>query len=112
MPATAFLADVHNHFGGTLAHRWQSAAVIGSRSVSSEMAGPAPQFFFAPAQIEKRTEISAGEPMRRIGEAFADYVTFTDAWLVIDHATGRDAFAGRGALVDGDVAPHIDSSVQ
>ena len=45
--------------------------------------------------------------MRRI-EAFADYVTFTDAWLEFDRATGRDAFAGAWtALVDGDVAPHI-----
>ena len=40
--------------------------------------------------------------MRRIGGAFAD------AWLAIDHTTGRDAFAGAwNALVDGDVAPHI-----
>ena len=74
-----------------------------------KMAGPAPQFFFAPAQIEKRTrDWGAGEPMRRIGEAFTDYVTFADTWLEIDHATGRDAFAGAWhALVDGDVAPHI-----
>jgi hypothetical protein len=106
----AILAEVHNHFGGTLAH---SMAIGGSHWESfgqqREMAGPAPQFFFAPAQIEKRTrDWGAGEPMRRISKAFADYVTFTDAWLELDHATGRDAFAGAWtALVDGDVAPHI-----
>ena len=106
----AVLADVHNHFGDRLAH---SMAIGGSHWESfgqqHKMAGPAPQFFFAPAQIEKRTrDWGDGEPMRRIGEAFTDYVTFADTWLEIDHATGRDVFAGAWhALVDGDVSPHI-----
>ncbi|MEM8705875.1 MAG: DUF2855 family protein [Actinomycetota bacterium] len=89
------LADVHNHFGGTLAH---SMAIGGSHWESfgeqHEMAGPAPQFFFAPAQIEKRNgDWGNGEPMRRVGEAFAEYVKFTDSWLEVQHASGQDAFA-------------------
>lgn len=104
------LADVHNHFGGTLAH---SMAIGGSHWESfgeqHEMAGPAPQFFFAPAQIEKRNgDWGAGEPMRRVGEAFAEYVQFTDSWLDVDHATGQDAFAGAwNDLVDGNVDPNV-----
>ena len=46
----AVLADVHNHFGGALAH---SMAIGGSHWESfgeqHELAGPAPQSFFAPA---------------------------------------------------------------
>ena len=77
------LADVHNHFGGALAY---SMAIGGSHWESfgnrPEMAGPTPEFFFAPGQIEKRNrDWGSGEPMRRVMEAFAKYVTFTDEWL-------------------------------
>jgi hypothetical protein len=104
------LADVHNHFGGTVAH---SMAIGGSHWESfgdrPEMAGPTPEFFFAPAQIEKRNaDWGSGEPMRRVMEAFADYVAFTDEWLTIDHATGQDAFAEAwDSLVAGAVAPEV-----
>ena len=104
------LAEVHNHFGGTLAH---SMAIGGSHWESfgdrPEMAGPAPEFFFAPAQIEKRNaDWGSGEPMRRVMEAFADYVTFTDDWLTVDHATGAEALSGAwDALVSGDVGPEV-----
>ena len=104
------LADVHNHFGGTLAH---SMAIGGSHWESfgdrPEMSGPAPEFFFAPAQIEKRnSDWGSGEPMRRVMDAFADYVAFTDDWLTIDHANGPDALSGAwDALVGGEIGPEI-----
>ena len=104
------LASIHNHFGGTLAH---SMAIGGSHWESfgdrPEMAGPSPEFFFAPAQIEKRnTDWGAGEPMRRVGEAFAEYVTFSDEWLTIDHAAGADALVEAwDSLVGGQVGPEV-----
>lgn len=104
------LASIHNHFGGTLAH---SMAIGGSHWESfgdrPEMAGPSPEFFFAPAQIEKRnTDWGAGEPMRRVGEAFAEYVTFSDEWLTIDHAAGPDALVEAwDSLVGGQVGPEV-----
>ena len=104
------LADVHNHFGGTLAH---SMAIGGSHWESfgdrPEMAGPTPEFFFAPGQIEKRNrDWGSGEPMRRVMEAFAKYVTFTDEWLTIKHDTGADALSGAwDSLVDGQVGPGV-----
>ncbi len=112
----AVLGDVHNHFGDALAH---SMAIGGnlweSFSQQHEMAGPVPRFFFAPAQIEKRTrDWGAGEPMRRIGEVIADYVTFADAWLEIDHTTGREMPSpGRGTPRSTATWHHTsDSSVQ
>lgn len=102
------LAEVHNHFGGELAH---SMAIGGSHWESfgdrPEMAGPTPEFFFAPGQIEKRNaDWGPGEPMRRVAEAFAEYVRFTDEWLDVEAASGRDALADAWSqLVDGGVAP-------
>lgn len=102
------LADVHNHFGGELAH---SMAIGGSHWESfgdrPEMAGPNPEFFFAPTQIEKRNaDWGAGEPMRRVGEAFADYVRFTDDWLEIDQGAGTEALESAwNGLVAGEIAP-------
>lgn len=104
------LAAIHNHFGGSLAH---SMAVGGSHWESfgdrPEMAGPAPVFFFAPAQIEKRNaDWGQGEPVQRVMDAFADFARFTDAWLQIDHAAGRDAMADAwDSLVGGALAPEV-----
>jgi len=102
------LAAVHNHFGGALAY---SMAIGGSHWESfgdrPEMAGPAPVFFFAPGQIEKRNaDWGLGEPMRRVAHAFDSFVEFTDAWLDVQTDTGPDALVEAwNGLVDGTITP-------
>ena len=58
------------------------------------MTGPAPEFFFAPAQIEKRAkDWGPNEVMQRAGEAFGRFAAFSDGWLHIDRGVGGEAVA-------------------
>ena len=57
-----------------------------------DLPGPAPAFFFAPAQITKRNDDwGPGELARRMAAAWADYSTWTDGWLELRGAAGAPA---------------------
>ena len=57
----------------------------------TELPGPAPEFFFAPAQIAKRTkEWGPGGVQERVGEAWIDFSDWTDEWLSVRHPSGPD----------------------
>lgn len=61
-------------------------------AADAELPGPAPEFFFAPAQIAKRTEDwGPGGVQERIGEAWIAFSEWTDGWLSVQHPTGADA---------------------
>ncbi len=87
------LAAIHGHFGDAL--RYSSA--VGMTHHASpprpvRLPGPAPQFFFAPSQIEKRSkEWGAAELMGRMGGAFVGFAAFADSWLNIVRGAGQDA---------------------
>jgi hypothetical protein len=87
------LAEIHDHFGSGLRH----SSIVGAThrddgARPAKMAGPTPEFFFAPAQIEKRAkDWGPGEVMRRAGQAFAAFASFSDTWLVIDRGSGPEA---------------------
>lgn len=57
--------------------------------VHADLPGPAPAFFFAPAQITKRNEDWGPEELaRRMAAAWTDYSTWTDGWLEPRSASG------------------------
>ena len=59
------------------------------------MPGPQPVFFFAPAQIAKRTqEWGPGGVQERVGEAWLAFSEWTDGWLSLQHPTGSEAVIG------------------
>ena len=69
--------------GGT---HWESAAR------PTELPGPTPEFFFAPARITKRTADWGGAGLQeRIGSAWRDFLTFSDSWLEVKRHRGADA---------------------
>lgn len=102
------LGAIHRRF----ADRLRLSCIVGAthRDVGTrptDLPGANPEFFFAPAQIEKRAkDWGAGEVMRRAGEAFATFVEFSDTWLHVEHSRGADA-ARRAYLevLDGQSAP-------
>ena len=84
-------SGVHVHFGGGLrfsmtvgATHWEDTA-----SGGTELPGPSPKFFFAPAQIAKRSqEWGAAELARRIAAAWHELLDDTDRWLTVVHRFG------------------------
>jgi hypothetical protein len=73
----------------------------------AELGGPVPEFFFAPAHVERlRTELGPGELQQRMDEAWTAFVPAAAGWITLEHAEGPDAVrAVWRALVDGDVDP-------
>ncbi|WP_204114300.1 DUF2855 family protein [Shimia biformata] len=84
---------LHAHFDDLLRH---SAAVGTSHwdqfNPKQVLAGPRPQFFFAPAQIEKRrADWGPGEIERRISAAWKRLAADAGSWMELRHHTGIDA---------------------
>ncbi len=71
--------------------------------------GPEPTFFFAPAQIAKRTkEWGRATLDERVGDAWRRYSTWVDGWLTFEHCDGPDRVeAAYRALLAGRVDPRI-----
>ena len=86
---------VHAHLGNQLRH--SSAVGISHWDQfrnDLELDGPKPEFFFAPAQIEKRrADWGPGVIERRIGAAWSRIAESADSWLDLQTHTGLAAAA-------------------
>ena len=103
---------VHEAYGDRLGHsmvvggtHWDHTAA----PTDAALPGPAPEFFFAPTQIAKRsTDWGREELDRRTAEAWTAYSRWTDAWLEPREATGADAVvAAYRELLAGDADPRV-----
>jgi hypothetical protein len=87
------LKAVHGHFGDQLRH----SCAIGithwdSERSSGDLPGPTPEFFFAPAQIQKRAKDWGPDGLQqRLGAAWSSFRVFTEGWLQVRRGAGRDA---------------------
>lgn len=90
----ASLAAVHTHFGDGLAY---SMTVGRSHhdappAVDAELAGPAPQLFFAPSEVGRRQdEWGRAEYAHRCSAAIADFVEGSRSWMTVEHRIGPEA---------------------
>ena len=87
-------AAVHGHFGDQLKHSCSIGATHWDQTGGNDeaLAGPKPEFFFAPAQIQKRaSDWGPAELQRRLGEAWSGFRTFSEGWLQVQRDFGRDA---------------------
>lgn len=107
-------ADVRHAVHSTLDDRLAYSMTVGGTHWDHEtsasavaLPGPAPEFFFAPTQIAKRTTDWGREELdRRMGEAWSAYSSWTDGWLQIEHADGAAAVvAAWDGLVGGRTDP-------
>ena len=88
------VAAVHGHLGDGLTRshvvgdtHWDAAP-----PAAGDLPGPAPTFFFAPAQVGRRTaEWGAEELDRRMAEAWGGYADWVAGWLTLARAAGPDA---------------------
>ena len=104
------LRSVHEHFGDSLRH----SCTVGmthwdERDAQHDLPGPRPQFFFAPAQIKKRSEDwGPGGVARRYAEAWAAFLPSVREWMEIVHGRGPDAVEDvYRELLEGDVDPAV-----
>jgi hypothetical protein len=107
---------VHEHWRDDLA----SSTAVGAtdwehRAAGSglKLPGPKPQFFFAPAQAEKRLKDWGGPGFgQRLGQAWGGFTAAAlgakPPWLTVQALAGRDAVeSGYRALVAGDVPAEV-----
>lgn len=103
----AVLERVHRHLGEQLRHSAQVGVTHWERMAApADLPGPAPAFFFAPSQLQKRLQEWGPEQFtRRLNAALQRFLT-ASAWLVIVEHRGPDAVARLyRAMVDGRIDP-------
>ena len=106
-------AAVHHHFGDELKYDCRIGATHWSAERSNEkLSGPKPQFFFAPAQIVKRSKDWGPQGLsQRIAAAWTKFCDASDVWLHVVRSSGREALervyqetlAGRTHPADGHI---------
>jgi len=88
------LGQLHSHFNDQLqyscmvgASHWDQRA-----GMPAELAGPAPELFFAPSQAAKRIEQWGGQGFQqRLAEVWLTFVTFVGGWMKVEQDAGADA---------------------
>lgn len=96
----AVTAAVHRRFGDALAYDCTIGATHWSAPRgAADLPGPKPEFFFAPAQVAKRSKEWGPQALgERLGAAWTKFCDASDAWLRVVRASGRDAL--RAAWLD------------
>lgn len=99
----ARLAGFLNHSSAVGISHWDQFAP------QADVAGPKPEFFFAPSQIEKRKkDWGKGVIEQKIGEATQMIVQDAARWLTLETHVGLEAAMGPyGALAAGQADPKI-----
>lgn len=84
---------VQEHFAAALRHSCSIGATHWQAERSdAPLPGPTPEFFFAPAQIQKRVaDWGPAGFQRRLADAWSSFRAFAGRWLEVKRGYGRDA---------------------
>ena len=87
------VAAVHERLGDQLRYSCSVGATHWeSKPRPTDLPGPQPEFFFAPARIVKRTEDWGGAGLQeRLGRAWEEFSAFSDEWMRITRHRGPEA---------------------
>ena len=102
------LKSIHEHFGDALKYSCTIGATHWEADRAGEdLTGPAPEFFFAPAQIQKRAaEWGPAELQQKLAAAWSGFRAFSESWLTVERSYGANAArAVYDATVAGDARP-------
>lgn len=102
----ALLAELHTALAD-LRHSCRVGATHWEDGAPAEIPGPPPEFFFAPSQLQQRSEQwGAAEVNRRLDEALAAFIDETTGWMGVEASAGRDAVAALySELLAGNISP-------
>jgi Protein of unknown function (DUF2855) len=106
------LAAVHQRLGERIQHSMMIGKSHHDATPSADagaMPGPAPQFFFAPTELDRLVQAwGAPEYQRRTAEATHEFIDASRAWMTIDERRGPDGPASAWRSVHGgEVAPDV-----
>jgi hypothetical protein len=89
------LRNVHEHFGERLRYSCSIGATHWQAPRDGDaLPGPTPQFFFAPAQIQKRVaDWGPAGFQDRLGAGWRAFCQFADGWLQVQRGFGPEAVA-------------------
>ena len=84
---------LHRHLGENVKYSCIVGAThVGAAPRSTELPGAEPTFFFAPAQIQKRSrEWGPAGLQERLGTAWVRFRDSADSWLDVVRGSGREA---------------------
>ena len=106
------LAAVHQRLGDRIKHsmmigRSHHDAV--APAAVAPLPGAAPQFFFAPTELDRLVEVwGAAEYRRRTAEATHEFIEASRSWMTIDERRGPDGPASAWASIHGgEVTPDV-----
>ncbi len=87
------ISALHRHLGDSLQYSGIVGATHwGSSRPSGPLPGAAPALFFAPTQIQKRSQEWGPEGLQeRIGEAWVKFRDSSDSWLTVSRGYGPEA---------------------
>lgn len=92
----AVTSRIHHHFDDSLGHSCQVGATHWEETGGDQasLPGPKPAFFFAPSQLQKRSDDwGPGEALTRIGTALGAFLDGAPTWLTVERSAGADAVA-------------------
>jgi hypothetical protein len=88
----AVLTAVHARLGDEVRHSMMVGKSHHDAAPTGPVSGPAPQFFFAPSDVERRVAAwGPAEYQRRTTEAVREFVDASRQWLRIEHRFGDPA---------------------
>jgi hypothetical protein len=84
---------LHHHFGERLKHDCVVGNAHGQKpQPTSDLPGVSPEFFFAPARIQKREQDwGRGGVMQRFGASWVAFLPVAGRWLQVERQSGRSA---------------------
>ena len=87
------ISALHHHLGDNLKYSGIVGATHwGASRPSAPLPGATPALFFAPTQIQKRSQEWGPEGLqKRIGEAWVKFRDSSDAWLTVSRSFGPEA---------------------
>lgn len=89
------ISELHHHYAEAMKYSCQVGATHYEEMGAVEgLPGAKPEFFFAPSQIQKRSEEwGPQELQQRLGKGFTGFREFCDSWLQIKRGAGESAVA-------------------
>jgi len=99
------LEEIHDHLGDHIQRSMLVGMSHGAPGGAAVAAGPTPEMFFAPTEVEqRRTQWGISEYEARAAEALRSFVDSSREWLRVEHSSGPDAAtAVWAAVIAGDV---------
>ncbi len=102
------ISSLHHHYADNMRYSCRVGAThYEDMGPVDGLPGATPEFFFAPAQVQKRgAEIGAAELMMQLGMSYVAFRKFCDSWLEVSRGYGPESVSTTyQSVLDGSARP-------